>query len=135
MLNQVTLIGNVGSIDMRTVNGRKYANISIACNEYYKDKDGNKKENTNWFRVSILSEKLVEIVEKHVKKGDRLYVQGKLQNSEYTDKEGIKRYSTDVVLGNYDSKLIMLSAKKDTAGDDNSTPPAGCPDVDEEIPY
>ena len=110
MKNLVILIGNVGQApDVKVFSEKKVANITLATSENYKDKSGNKITNTEWHNVVFFG-KLAEIVEKFVKKGDKLYLEGKIKYESY-EKEGIKKYITKII-GN---QLIMLGAK------DNST--------------
>ena len=108
MLNKCEFIGNVSKApDIRTMdNGGKVANLSLATTEKW-TKDGEKHEKTEWIRIVIFG-KLAEIVEKWVKKGAKLYISGKMQTRKWTDKEGVEKYSTEIVLSGFDSKLIML---------------------------
>ncbi|MCK4920750.1 MAG: single-stranded DNA-binding protein [Bacteroidales bacterium] len=107
-INKVTLVGNVG--DNPRINETKgnsiVANLSLATNESYKDKDGNKQESTEWHRI-VAWDKRAEILRDYVKKGDSLYVEGKLKTSSYDDKDGIKRYSTEIWCENF----LFLSPK------------------------
>lgn len=117
-VNKVILIGNLGADpEVRTLeNGVKVARISIATTEVYKDKNtGERKENTEWHRV-VLWRRLAEIAETYIKKGHKVYVEGKLQTSSY-DENGITKYSTDVVAQN----LTMLTARNEGQG--GNTPP------------
>lgn len=113
-LNRVELIGNVGkSPDIRSFdNGGKVANFSIATSRKWKDKTtGEVKEHTDWHNISVLNESLVGVIEKYVKKGDKLYVSGELRTRKWTDKDGNDKYTTEVVLQGYSGNLIMLSGK------------------------
>ncbi|MGE3333660.1 MAG: single-stranded DNA-binding protein [Rhodospirillaceae bacterium] len=110
-LNQVQLIGNLGQDpDVRTMqNGGQVANISIATSEQWKDKvTGEKKEKTEWHRVVMLGN-LADIAAQYLKKGQRVFVQGKLQTRKWTDQQGQERYTTEIVCQSFDSKLIMLT--------------------------
>ena len=107
-VNKVILIGNLGNDpEVRTLeSGIKVARISIATTETYKDKvTGEKRENTEWHRV-VLWRRLAEIVELYVRKGHKVYIEGKLQTNSYTD-NGIVKYSTEIVAQN----LTMLTSK------------------------
>mgnify|MGYP000931512225 CR=1 FL=1 len=113
MLNKVIIIGNVGQDpDIRDLgNGRRVANVSVATSESWKDKQtGERKEKTEWHRVSVFNEGLVNLIENHVKKGDKLYLEGQLQTRKY-EKDGQDHYSTDIVLQGFDAKLLMLGGK------------------------
>jgi single-strand DNA-binding protein len=114
-LNKVTIIGTVGKDpECRTfTNGGRVANLSLATSESWKDKaTGEKKEKTEWIRVAIFNEGLVGVVEKYVRKGQKLYVEGKLQTRKWTDAQGVDKYTTEVVLQGFDAKLLMLSSPK-----------------------
>ena len=114
MLNKCEFIGHVGQDpDIRTMdNGGKVANLSLAATEKW-TKDGEKHEKTEWIRIVIFG-KLAEIVEKWVKKGSKLYISGKMQTRKWTDREGVERYSTEIVLSGFDSKVIMLDSRNDS---------------------
>lgn len=110
-LNRVELIGNVGQDpEVRNLNsGNAVANLSIATSESWKDKQtGEKKERTEWHRVVVWNDGLVEVIEKYVKKGSKIYVEGQLQTRKWQDQDGNDRYSTEVVLTGFDAKLILL---------------------------
>jgi single-strand DNA-binding protein len=132
-VNKVTLIGNLGKDpDIRTFqNGGRAANFSVATSESWKDKEtGDRKERTEWHRISILSDGLVGIVEKYLKKGSRVYIEGRLETRKWTDQDGQERYTTEVVLRPYSGDLILLDARKDEpaanaaagTGDEQSPP-------------
>lgn len=109
-VNKVTLLGNVGKDpDIRTTkDGRKIASFTVATSERWKDKQsGEMKEQTEWHRVVVLNENLANIVEKCVKKGSRLYIEGALKTRKWTDKDGVERYVTEIVLQGYNGKLDM----------------------------
>ena len=108
--NNVQLIGNLGmNPEVKTLdNGKKMAKFSIACNESYKDAKGKTVENTSWFNL-VAWEGLAEVAEKYLHKGKQVAVCGKLVTKSYTDKQGVKRTSTEIVL----SELMMLGSKKD----------------------
>ena len=116
-INRVILIGNVGQTpELRaTVDGREIATLSLATSEHWYDKETKeKKEKTEWHRVVIFSQGLVNIVKKYVEKGTKLYVEGQIQTRKWTDNKGIDRYSTEIVLQNFNSVLQLLgSPKKD----------------------
>jgi single-strand DNA-binding protein len=109
MINKVILLGNVGKDpEVKTLeSGDKIANLTIATSETYKDKQGKKVSNTEWHKVSVFG-KIAEIVEMYVKKGQQLYIEGKIKTRSWDDKDGNKKYSTEIVISGYDSKLQML---------------------------
>lgn len=113
-LNKVQLIGCLGKDpETRTfANGGRVANFSIATSESWKDKaTGEKKERTEWHRISVLNEGLVGVVEKYLRKGSLVYIEGQLQTRKY-EKDGVDHYTTEIVLRNYGGTLTMLGGKK-----------------------
>ena len=117
-LNKVTLIGNVGKDpEIRNFqNGDKVAEFSVATSESWKDKaTGEKKEKTEWHNVSVTNQGLVKVIESYVKKGTKLYIEGKLETQKYKDKEGVERYSTKIMLKPYNGEIVLLDAKGDNA--------------------
>jgi single-strand DNA-binding protein len=116
------LIGNVGKDpEIRsTQDGRELANLTLATSERWKDKaTGERKEKTEWHRVVVFSEGLVNVVKNYVKKGAKLYIEGALQTRKWTDSAGVERYSTEVILQGFSSVLTMLDNQKTSGGDDN----------------
>jgi single-strand DNA-binding protein len=118
-VNKVILVGNLGKdpeIRM-TQDGGKFVSFSIATSEYMKDKNtGERNERTEWHRVTVFNEHLVEIVEKYVKKGTKVYLEGQLQTRKWTDQQGADRYSTDVVVPRFRGTLVLLDKAGDAAG-------------------
>ena len=111
MLNKVTLIGNLGkSPDIRqTSDGREIANISLATTERWKDKNtGERKEKVEWHKISVFNQGLVNVVKNYVKKGSKLYIEGQLQTRKWTDNNGTDKYTTEIVLQNFNSSLLIL---------------------------
>ena len=151
MLNKVTLIGNIGQDpDIRqTSDGRELANISLATTERWKDKNtGERKEKTEWHRVVIFSQGLVSVVKNYVKKGAKLYIEGQLQTRKWTDNNGIDKYTTEVVLQNFNSSLQILNSRdgegsygggnqpqSQNKNDNNSVPNPADDIIDDEIPF
>lgn len=109
MLNRVTLIGHVGKDpDVRHLDsGITVARLSLASNESYTDKSGNKVSQTEWHNI-VVWRGLAEVAEKYVKSGSLLYVEGKLKTSSYDDKDGVKHYRTDIICDSF----RMLSKKE-----------------------
>lgn len=113
-VNKVILIGNLGrDPEIRsTQDGREIANLAIATSETWKDRSsGERKEKTEWHRVVIFSDGLVNIAKNYLKKGSKVYIEGALQTRKWTNKEGQEQYSTEVVLQNYGGTLTMLDGK------------------------
>jgi single-strand DNA-binding protein len=110
-VNKVILIGNLGADPeiRRTQDGRPIANLRIATSESWRDKtSGERREKTEWHRVVIFSEGLCKIAEQYLKKGAKVYIEGSLQTRKWQDQAGQDRYSTEVVLQNFNSVLTML---------------------------
>ena len=143
-LNKVVLIGNLGrDPEIRSTNdGREIANFSIATGESWKDKTtGERKEKTEWHRIVVFSEGLVRVIKNYVKKGTKLYIEGQLQTRKWVDNENQERYTTEIVLQNFNSTLILLDSRGDTPADQTddgrkqSSPTFDNSDLDDEIPF
>lgn len=120
-VNKVILVGNVGrDPEIRaTQDGREIANLAIATSESWRDKStGERKEKTEWHRVVVFSEGLVNIVKNYVKKGSKLYIEGALQTRKWVDNQGTERYSTEVVLQGYSASLNMLDSRGNNSASD-----------------
>ncbi len=118
-VNKVILIGNLGADPeiRRTQDGSPIANLRVATSENWRDKaTGERKEKTEWHRVVIFSEGLCKIVEQYLKKGSKIYLEGQLQTRKYTDKDGVEKYSTEIVLQNFNSTLTMLDTRAGGGG-------------------
>lgn len=112
-LNQCSFIGNLGADpEVRSFqNGGRVANLRLAVTEKWKDKSsGERKESTEWVSVAIMQDGLVGIAEQYLRKGSKVFVQGKIRTRKWQDKDGADRYSTEVVLQGFDGKLQMLDA-------------------------
>ena len=116
-INKVILVGNVGNqpeIRATQLTGEELATFSIATSEKWKDKNsGEQKEKTDWHRVVVFAPGLVRVVKEYVNKGSKLYIEGKMQTREYEGNDG-KRYTTEVILAQYNSTLVLLDSKKDS---------------------
>ena len=110
MRNKVTLIGNIGqNPEVKELNGgNKLAKFSIATNETYRNKSGERVTDTQWHNLTAWG-KTAEIVGKYLKKGSEVAIEGKLLNRNYTDKDGVKRYVTEIQV----NELVLLGGKKD----------------------
>ena len=148
-LNKVLLIGRLGADPeiKQMVNGKSVARLSVATSQSWKDKStGERKEKTEWHRVVIFNEGLVNIVQQYLKKGANVYVEGALTTRKWKDESsGQDKYSTEVVLQGYNSSLTMLdgrnksedsslvSENKSSLPNDDSQP--SNTDLDDEIPF
>lgn len=128
-VNKVILVGNLGADPeiKRTQDGRPIANLRIATSESWRDRaTGERKEKTEWHRVVIFNEGLCKVAEQYLRKGAKVYIEGQLQTRKWTDQSGAERYSTEVVLQNFNSNLTMLDGRSGggggggSYGDDNS---------------
>ena len=120
-INKVILVGNVGQDpEVRsTQDGREIANFSLATSDSWKDKNtGERKDKTEWHRVVVFSQGLVNIVKNYIKKGSKLYIEGSLQTRKWTDSSGVEKFTTEIVLQNFNSTLQILDARdKGASGD------------------
>jgi single-strand DNA-binding protein len=113
-VNKVILVGNLGrDPEIRsTQDGREIANLAIATSESWKDRNtGERKEKTEWHRVAIFNEGLVNIAKNYLKKGSKVYIEGQLQTRKWTDQSGQEKYSTEVVLQGFNGALTMLDGR------------------------
>lgn len=115
-VNKVILIGNLGADPevKQFQNGGQVCNLRIATSENWKDKNtGERKEKTEWHSVTIYTEGLIRIAQQYLKKGSKVYIEGKLQTRKWQDQQGNDRYSTEVVLQGFDGTLTMLDSKQE----------------------
>ena len=149
-LNKVFLIGRLGNDPeiKQMSNGKNVARLSLATSDTWKDKNtGEKKEKTEWHRIVIFNEGLVNVVQQYLKKGAQVYIEGQIQTTKYTDNSGQEKYSTQIVLQGYNSTLTMLGAGSSSSGkiednsmnQDNSSLPSdnniSSNDLDDEVPF
>ena len=146
-LNKVFLIGRLGNDpDIKsTQNGKSVAILSLATSESLKDKNtGEKKEKTEWHRVVIFNEGLVNVVQKYLKKGAQVYVEGQISTTKYTDNNGQEKFSTQIVLQGYNSTLTMLGGSnksiesgidQDTSNNLPSDESVSKTKIDDEVPF
>ena len=144
-VNKVILVGNLGKDPevRRMTSGDPVVNLSIATSESWRDKaSGERKEKTEWHRVVIFNKNLADVAEKYLKKGAKVYVEGQLQTRKWTDKDGAEKYSTEVVLQNFNGTLVMLDGRNEGGGGSRervgaSEAPAAFQrdEMDDEIPF
>jgi single-strand DNA-binding protein len=154
-VNKVLLIGNLGrDPEIKTMqNGSKVCNLSVATSESWKDKaTGERKEKTEWHRVVVFNENIINVCESYLKKGAKVFVEGQLETRKWTDQAGAEKYSTEVVLRQYRGELTMLDSRggggsNDNAGVQSNQPaaaagggqwtqtPKGGNDFDDDIPF
>ena len=151
-INKVILIGNLGrDPEIRsTQDGTRVANFTLATNETWRDREsGERRERTEWHRIVIFNERLVDIAEQYLRKGSKIYVEGQIQTRKWTDQSGQERYTTEVVLQRFRGELTMLDSAPAGAqpveggspggGGSESEPAEGGSkvgeDLDDEIPF
>ena len=122
-VNKVILIGNLGADPeiRRTQDGRPVANLRVATSDSWRDKaTGERRERTEWHRVVIFNEGLCRIAEQYLKKGSKVYLEGQLQTRKWQDQSGQDKYTTEVVLQNFNSQLTMLDRAGERGGEPGS---------------
>jgi len=145
-LNKVLLIGRLGADPeiKQMVNGKSVARLSLATSQSWKDKNtGEKKEKTEWHRIVVFNEGLVNVVQQYLKKGAQVYIEGQLSTRKWKDeKTGQDKYSTEILIQGYNSSLTMLGgssqnniASQDTNQNIENSNPASQNDLDDDIPF
>lgn len=144
-VNKVILVGNIGrDPEIRTTNsGERIANLSLATSEQWRDKgSGERKEKAEFHRVVVFNDNLVGIIEKYVKKGSTVYLEGCLQTRKWTDQQGVEKFSTEVVLQRFNGTLTLLGGgekqeREPTGGERQERPVSQGQNFDpsDEIPF
>jgi single-strand DNA-binding protein len=143
-VNKVIIVGNMGADpEVKSFqNGGRIANLRVATSEEWKDKTtGEKKERTEWHQVTLSSDGLVGVAERFLRKGSKVYIEGQLRTRKWQDASGNDRYTTEINVGGFDGKLVMLDGAKDTGnGAGGHKPPADTAggfndDLDDEVPF
>ncbi|TXH33713.1 MAG: single-stranded DNA-binding protein [Rhodospirillaceae bacterium] len=127
-VNKVILIGNLGrDPEIRTTqDGTRVANLSIATSETWRDKgSGERREKTEWHRVVVFNDRIVDVAERYLKKGATVYIEGQLQTRKWTDQSGVEKYTTEVVLQKYRGELTMLGGRGEGGGMGGGEPDSG----------
>lgn len=120
-VNKVTVLGNLGrDPESRSFqNGGKVVGLRVATSETWKDRNsGERRERTEWHQVAIYNENLANIAERYLRKGSKVYLEGKLATRKWTDQQGVERYTTEIVLQGFDAKLVLLDRAEGGAGGD-----------------
>ena len=146
-LNKVLLIGRLGADPeiKQMVNGKSVARLSLATSQTWKDKNtGEKKEKTEWHRIVVFNEGLVNVVQQYLKKGAQIYVEGQLTTRKWKDEQSVKdKYSTEIVIQGYNSSLTMLGGNnqannipsQDNGKSVEDTSQDISKDLDDDIPF
>jgi single-strand DNA-binding protein len=127
-VNKVILVGNLGrDPEIRNLqDGNKVANLSVATSESWRDKTtGERRDKTEWHRVVIFNERIIDVVEKYLKKGAKVYLEGALQTRKWTDQSGVEKYTTEVVLQRFRGELTMLDSRGGGGGSEGGSGESG----------
>jgi single-strand DNA-binding protein len=148
-VNKAIVVGHLGKDPdvKRNAQGQAIAQFSVATGEHWRDKQtGERREKTDWHRVVIFNEALVKVAEQYLKKGSKVYVEGKMQTRKWTDQGGTERYTTEIVLANFGAQLHLLDRREqatpseDDYGSEKTTATPGVrpslkDEIDDEIPF
>ena len=139
-VNKVILVGNLGADpEVRNMNnGQRVASLSVATSEQWTDRSTNEKnERTQWHRVSVFDQNSASYAENYLRKGNKVYIEGKLQTRKWQDQSGQDRYTTEVVVNSIGGKLVGLSSQTDAGSDiDFNTSGSDLPKIDPgDIPF
>ena len=151
-VNKVILVGNLGrDPEVRAFqNGGKVCNLSVATSEQWRDRQsGERREKTEWHRVAIYDDRLVETAERYLKKGSKVYLEGQLETRKWQDQNGQDRYTTEIALRRFNSTMTMLDGRGEGGGagggqrEDDYRGPSGAggggggfgSDLDDDIPF
>jgi single-strand DNA-binding protein len=147
-INKVTILGNLGADPEVRVgqDGSKIVTFTIATSEFWKDKQsGERKEKTEWHRVVIFNDRIVEVAEKFLRKGSKVYLEGQIQTRQWKDKTGAERFTTEIVISRFKGELILMDFKNGSSEGNEfvDVPEAPKPNykpqnsfgIDDEIPF
>lgn len=139
-VNKVIILGTLGGDPQITSfpSGDRIAALAVATNERWTSKDGEKKEKTEWHKVVIRNDSLVKVAENYLSKGSKVYIEGQLQTREWTDKDGSKRYTTEIVIGKFKGELTLLSEGKQRearAESQQAVKRSFADDLEDDIPF
>jgi len=139
-VNKVILVGRLGRDPeiKHSDTGKRIGNLSLATSEKWTDKNGEKQERTEWHRVVIFNDHLCGIAEKYLAKGSQVYVEGSIQTRKWTTNDGVEKYTTEIVLGNFKGEITMLGSGNE--GSPEVVPPPIIENetnkiLDDEIPF
>jgi len=144
-INKVILVGNIGQEpQVRTMqSGQKVVSFSLATSDRWRDRQtGEQKEQTEWHRVVIFNPSLVDVAERMLQKGTKLYLEGALRTRKWQNQQGVDTFTTEVVLNPYSGQMVILSGAKAVDGASESAPVASAPreevnieDIADDIPF
>lgn len=142
-VNKVVLVGNLGKDpEVRSMqDGSKVASFNVATSDTWKDKTtGERKEKTEWHRVAVFNANLVDVCEKYLHKGSKVYLEGQLQTRKWQDQTGADRYTTEVIIPKFKGEVVLLDSKADSAGvvaasEMDEGAGGGSAPIDDDIPF
>ena len=139
-VNKVIIVGNLGADpEVRDLpSGQKFANLRIATSEQWTDRaSGEKRERTEWHTVSVFDQNAAQYVRNYLKKGDKVYIEGRLETRKWQTQSGEDRYSTEIIVNQIGGKLIGLSDRQGSRVDESYKPtqPRQAPEMDDVIPF
>lgn len=137
-VNKVILIGHLGKDpEVRNFqNGSRVCSFSVATGERWKDKtSGDYKERTEWHRISIFNDRLVDVAEKYLRKGSKVYLEGQLETRKWTDKDGVEKYATEVVLRQFRGEIVLLDKAQADERPEPAAALSGKGPLDDDIPF
>lgn len=135
-VNKAILVGNVcKDPEIKTMqSGDRVANFSLATNERWKDKQGQKQERTEFHRVVVFNQGLIKIIESYVTKGKKIYIEGQIETRKWQDSSGVDKHTTEIVLRPFKSELVLLSAAGE-APQAQTRQDAPADDLEDVIPF
>lgn len=137
-INKAIVLGNLGrDPEVRAAqDGSKIVTFSVATTESWKDKvSGERKDKTEWHRIVVFNPNLAEICEKYLHKGSKVYIEGQLQTRKWQDKDGVERYTTEIVLSRFRGELALLDSRSGTIDGDEIPSATEAPAIDDDIPF
>lgn len=135
-VNRAIIVGNLGKDPevRRTTNGDPIVNLSVATSESWRDKNsGERKEKSEWHRVTIYNEHIAKVAEQYLRKGTKVYLEGQIQTRKWMDKDGNEKFSTEIVLNRFKGDLQILSSGTERAEQAATSPSKSY--MDDEIPF
>ncbi len=137
-INKVIVLGNLGrDPEVRTAqDGSKIVSFSVATTESWKDKNsGERKDHTEWHRVVVFNPNLADICEKYLHKGSKVYLEGQLQTRKWQDKDGIEKYTTEVIIPRFKGEITLLDSRQSDNMDVSIAPTEQPINIDDDIPF
>ena len=117
-VNKVILVGNLGADpESKTFsNGNEVVNFTVATSETWKDRDGNRQEKTEWHKVAIFNEHLAKVAKNYLKKGSKVYLEGKVETRKWQDNNGQDKYTTEIIIPKFRGELVLMDSRNSGGG-------------------